>query len=392
MANPRQGRPEINRQHLAGTETVPTGSSLSTFAPAILRSQQGPSPLTAIGNAGRLEGEPLKAIIENYICYYAAGDTHTARAKRYDLQYFLQFLAGSPSNIDSVLVSDWTLQSTKDFVDQRLTLGEAPATTARRLATIKHFGRTLAERIPGYINPAREAKSPVIPQSRPHGLTAQEITYLQEAANQLVTQRKGAFNAVRNRFLLSVLLATGLRADEVRLLLIAQISDDRCWLKNVKTKGRKFRNVYLDSNIRELLGEYLSLREAVLLSRFPLYGNLPVTERARVPLLVSFYHARFGEWPTLGLSPKSIWRIIAELGIRAQSLAEVNTAPGSRRVGNLHPHKLRHTFAHGLLDSSKDVRLVAQALGHSDVRVTMRYTERTEEELARAIERKIAAE
>lgn len=54
----------------------------------------------------------------------------------------------------------------------------------------------------------------------------------------------------------------------------------------------------------------------------------------------------------------------------------------------LHPHLLRHSFALDLLDSSSDVRLVAQALGHSDVRVTMRYTERRDAEVAEALERK----
>jgi integrase/recombinase XerC len=52
----------------------------------------------------------------------------------------------------------------------------------------------------------------------------------------------------------------------------------------------------------------------------------------------------------------------------------------------LHPHLLRHTYATELLEGSKDIRLVAQALGHSDVRVTMRYTERGNEEVASALE------
>jgi site-specific recombinase XerD len=47
---------------------------------------------------------------------------------------------------------------------------------------------------------------------------------------------------------------------------------------------------------------------------------------------------------------------------------------------------MRHTFAHRLLETTNDIRLVAQALGHSDVRVTMKYTERTDEDVARAME------
>jgi site-specific recombinase XerD len=71
------------------------------------------------------------------------------------------------------------------------------------------------------------------------------------------------------------------------------------------------------------------------------------------------------------MGAKSIWRAINELSAETQ----------------LHPHLLRHSYALDLLDSSNDVRLVAQALGHSDVRITMRYTERKEEEVAAALER-----
>ncbi len=331
-----------------------------------------------------LSGESLRAIIENYLRYYASGAGHTARAKRYDLQYFLEHLAGGNQALDSIRVSDWTLQSTQSFVDYRLSLGESPATVSRRLATIKHFGRTLAERVHGYINPAREVKGPVQQVTRPQGLTAAEIEALRTAARPEARGRRGDFLTLRDQFLVELLLATGLRADEVRLLLFGQLSGDRTWLKNVKTKGRKFRNVYLDSNVRELLATYLTAREHEVYSRYPLLRDAAEQQRDRFPVLMAFYRADPADPQSFMLSPKSVWRIIAQVGKKARALL-----PTAR---NLHPHLLRHTFAHGLLDSSKDVRLVAQALGHSDVRTTMRYTERTEEEIARAIEKKLRAE
>lgn len=346
-----------------------------------------------------LGGERLKPIIENYLKYYAAGAGHTARAKRYDLQHFLEFLALHKSQgqavttnaselesvlVDVVLVSDWTLQSTKDFIEHRLTLGEAPATVGRRLATIKHFGRTLAERVHGYINPAREAKPPVVQVLNPKSLTAEEIALLRQAAVLMRNEEENSFLAERNVFLLELLLATGLRADEVRILSMSQISDDLSWLRNVKTKGKKFRVVYLDTDIRLVLKNYLIKREAAILENFPAYTTIAPADRLRLPVFVGFYRASFLRPSSFGLSSKTIWRIIANFGNRAQQLAE-------KKITNLHPHKLRHTFAHGLLDSSNDVRLVAQALGHSDVRTTMRYTERTEEEIAKAIEKKLKA-
>jgi site-specific recombinase XerD len=343
-----------------------------------------PSALEGFGSRltnNALHCESLRSVMENYLSYYAVGESHTARAKRYDLQYFLEFLSAN----GEARVSDWTFQRTKDFVDYRLSLGEAPTTVSRRLATIKHFGRTLAERVPGYINPAREAKSPLLQLPRPHGVSAEEIEFLREAARLDVERTKGGFTAERNRFMLELLLATGLRADEVRLLVISQISEDLSWLKNVKTKGKRFRRVYLHSEIREELRRFLALRYCELQKKKPAVFSLPPSEQNKLPVLISLYRAEVGRMESFALSPKSVWHAIAMIGRRAQGLT-------NSPLGHLHPHRLRHAFAHGLLDSTKDVRLVAQALGHSDVRTTMRYTERTEQELAHAIEAKVAHE
>lgn len=319
----------------------------------------------------------LKDVIENYLRYYALGQSHTARAKRYDLGHFLKFLSGNQSNLNSVAVADWTMQSTKDFIDDRLANGESPATVSRRLATIKHFGRTIAERLPGYVNPAREVKSPSFQMSVPNGLTSDEIQALKEAANTSIERKGEKFNAKRNRFLLLFLLSTGLRADEVRLLTFGQITPDRRWCRNVKTKGRRFRNVYLDELIRAELESYLSLRAVILKEKFS--HNIGLESNSKVPVIISTYRGDPLRPESLSMSPKGIWNAISEFG---------NIASSFDSTIRLHPHRLRHTFAHGLLESSLDIRLVAQALGHSDVRTTMRYTERSDEQLAEAIEKR----
>ena len=335
----------------------------------------------ARGDVELIEAKRLVEIMEQYIGYYASGDSHTAKAKRYDLEHFLGFLGGSCGGPANVLVSDWTLQSTKDFIDDRLKSGEAPATVSRRLATLKHFGRTIAERLPGYINPAREAKSPQAQVLRPKGLSEEQIAALREVAAASESGKSDSgdrFSTLRNRCLLELLLSTGLRADEVRVLTAGQVAPDLCWLKNVQTKGKKFRNVYLPSEIRDFFSTYLEARAEALAAHSPDYKGLTPQAAGRIPLLVSFRGATLDRVESFGLNPKTIWRIISDFGIAA-----------SKQAGeHLHPHLLRHTFAHGLLDSSRDVRLVAQALGHSDIRTTMRYTERSDEEISKAVEEK----
>jgi len=65
------------------------------------------------------------------------------------------------------------------------TLGvtDPPLTVSRRLATIKHFGRILAEEISGFQNPARRVKSPKIEVAQPKALAAKDLTACLDTAH-----------------------------------------------------------------------------------------------------------------------------------------------------------------------------------------------------------------
>lgn len=312
---------------------------------------------------------PFHEIVEKYLRYYAAGEHHTARAKRLDLKTFCGFLMRyrGVSGVEKLTVDDWDFSSVQRFVDDRLGVGEAPATVARRLATVKHMGRTLAEKVAGFVNPAKEVKAPKIEAAKPKGLDARELAVIRQRAS-LRAKEKPTFIRARNQLLFEIMLATGLRADEVRLLKRGQVDDDFEWFRNVKTKGKRFRNVYLSKDLREPLRRFLELREREIKRVIP---QLSQKQSAELPLFPSLYGARAGAPEKFVMGAKTLWRAVRELSADSK----------------LHPHLLRHSFALGLLESARDIRLVAQALGHSDVRVTMRYTERNEREVAEALER-----
>ncbi|MBX7139320.1 MAG: tyrosine-type recombinase/integrase [Oligoflexia bacterium] len=319
--------------------------------------------------SGSLGKTPLLKVIESYSRYYAAGQSHTARAKRLDLKRFIDFLARyrAVKRVQTLKINDWDFSAVQKFVDELLSEGEAPATVARRLATIKHMGRALAEKVPGFTNPAREVKAPKLQALCPKSLDPSEIEEIRAAASNRAKKR-GSFNALRNQTLLELLLDTGIRAEEARLLKTSQLDDQLEWIKSVKTKGRRYRNVYITSSMRPRLKEYLMLRERALNKRFP---RLTLHQKSALPLFPSFYRAEIGKADSFLMGAKTIWRAVNEFSAGTP----------------LHPHLLRHSFAVDLLNSSKDIRLVSQALGHSDVRVTMRYTEREEHEIAVALER-----
>lgn len=325
--------------------------------------------LLAEHDGGTVRDLPFLKVTEYYISYYAAGEGHTARAKRLDLEHFVRFLTRhrAYSRPDKLRVSDWDTSSVQEFVETRLAEGEAPATVARRLATLKHMGRTLAERTAGFVNPAREVKPPRFRVTRPKALSDTELHSVRANA-AMRKERKASFNRFRNEILFELLLDTGLRAEEVRLLRRGQLDDSLNWIKNVRTKGRRYRNVYITSPMQPRLHEYLEARHKKLQK---LFTRLSKADDRALPLFISLYRANPEQPESFLMGAKSIWRAINELSADTR----------------LHPHLLRHSYALDLLDSSNDVRLVAQALGHSDVRVTMRYTERKEEEVAAALEK-----
>jgi integrase/recombinase XerC len=253
------------------------------------------------------------------------------------------------------------------FVEDRLKRGEKPATVARRLATLKHLGRTLAEQIPGYPNPARSVKPPKVAATKPKALSRKEIDAIHKRA-LLRLEEKASFIRQRNHVLFSFLLDTGLRADEVRLLKRSQLDEKLEWIHDVRTKGKRYRSVYITSVMRPILALYLEKRTKEL-KRF--FANLSRKTDRALPLFISSYKADIEKPETFLLGAKTVWRAVHELSVEQ----------------HIHPHLLRHSFALDLLDSSNDIRLVSQALGHSDVKITMRYTERRNEEVAVALER-----
>jgi site-specific recombinase XerD len=310
----------------------------------------------------------LEKVIDEYLGYFAGGSSHTARAKQIDLRDFVEFLRRHRDLKQNLTLktSQWDHSSVQSYLEDLLNRGAAPASVARRLATLKHFGRTLADSVVGFVNPAKEAKAPKTSLQRPKGLSPEEAQATVDSLLASVENTKN-FNKTRNATLLVFLLETGLRAEECRYLRVLQLAEDLRWIKNVRTKGRKFRNIYISSRLKPILEKYMT-RRSLELKRF--YPEIKVNQNARLPLFISTYNAEPQTPDSFLMGAKTLWRSIH----------------GISKELHLHPHLLRHSFALNLLESSKDVRLVSQALGHSDVRVTMRYTQRQDEDVAKAME------
>jgi integrase/recombinase XerD len=147
----------------------------------------------------------------------------------------------------------------------------------------------------------------------------------------------------RNRTILEVMYACGLRASETANLRIDSLHADDEILR-VTGKGNKERIVPIGRTARKLVERYISEIRPQL--------NPAKQEK---PILFLSKNGR-------PLDRERIWGIVKE----AARLAGINK--------NIHPHTLRHSFASHLLENGADLRIIQEMLGHADISTTQIYT------------------
>ena len=261
---------------------------------------------------------------------------HTLRNYLSDLAQFRSFLKTLfPAGIDLKSVDTLTLRAYLGFLHQR---GLGKSTVMRKLATIRSFFRFLHRERRIAFNPARALHTPRQARKVPRVLTEEAAAALVEAPPQPDTK---TLAGLRDRALLELLYATGLRASEVvgldveRLLLGER-------LVRVVGKGRKERIVPFGEPAARALEGYLAARAEA--------GKL----RAGGPV---FCNLRGGR-----LSSRSLQRIVERY------------LPALPEGGDASPHTLRHSFATHLLARGADLRTIQELLGHASLSTTQKYT------------------
>ena len=165
----------------------------------------------------------------------------------------------------------------------------------------------------------------------------------QRVETLLATPEDDAPLGVRNRTMLEVLYATGLRVSELVKLEVAQINREAGFVR-VRGKGNKERLVPLGRQALARLQDYFDTVRPVLLG-----------ERSSPYAFVS----RSGK----PLTRQMFWHVV-------KRYAKQNPDAG----GALYPHSFRHAFATHLLDGGADLRAVQSMLGHVDIATTQVYT------------------
>lgn len=221
--------------------------------------------------------------------------------------------------------------------------GARVRTTARRLSAIRHFYRHLVRVRTLPEDPTALIESPRLGRPLPDALTETEVEAL------LGTPDVATALGVRDRTMLELLYATGLRVSELVGLHRLRVNL-RQGVVRVMGKGSKERLVPFGEEASEWIDRYLATaREELLGGRES--EALFVTERGG------------------GMTRQAFWyrikRYASEAGIRKR----------------LSPHTLRHSFATHLLNHGADLRVVQLLLGHRDISTTQIYTHVARERL-----------
>lgn len=222
-----------------------------------------------------------------------------------------------------------------EYIAWRVQGGAKPRSTARQLSSFRRLYRYLLREGVISEDPTSEIVMPKIGRALPQSLTEEEVEALLAAPD--VTEPLGH----RDRAMLEVLYATGVRVSELINLRISQLNLNQGVLRIIG-KGDRERLIPLGDEAQDWLREFIAgPRSEILLERQTDY----------------LFPTRRGD----RMTRQAFWHIIKRYAKKAAIHKKLS------------PHTVRHAFATHLLNNGADLRVVQLLLGHSDVSTTQIY-------------------
>lgn len=278
----------------------------------------------------------MQAQIEEFLRFVAVEkgySGHTVAAYRNDLTQFLTYVTGegffSWQEVDHEYIQRYVLH-----LKQR---EYAPSTVSRKVAAVKSFFHFLVADGVLRDDPTASVDSPSVDRHLPHPLSREEVARLLAGSARANTAKEA-----RDRALLELMYATGMRASEVIQLEVGAVDLEAGTVRCVG-KGDKERILPLYERARDALQAYIEGGRVRLL-RGRDETILFVNQRGRP------------------LTRQGLWLIVKECAAAAGIEQEVT------------PHTLRHSFATHMLDGGAKLRELQQLLGHTNISSTQIYT------------------
>jgi integrase/recombinase XerD len=282
--------------------------------------------------------------VDSYLGHLAverAFSRHTLEAYGRDLRRFVEFLSQRG-------VGDLTGARENDLLEFLLRLAEeglVARSRARTLAAIRGLYRFLVREGATAQNPAAQIALPKPGRRLPECLSLEEVDRLLEAPD--AATREG----LRDKAMIELLYATGLRVSELVGLEVGQVKLQAGYLM-ATGKGRKQRVVPIGEEALRFVQRYLE-------------ESRPKFAKARASAHL-FLTSRGGP-----MTRQGFWKLLRVHALRAGI------------VRRLSPHKLRHSFATHLVERGADLRAVQTMLGHADISTTQIYTHVSQAHLRR---------
>ncbi|OOV87280.1 tyrosine recombinase XerC [Oceanospirillum linum] len=278
------------------------------------------------------------------------GSAHTLNNYRRDLEQFLRHL------LDTGFQPEWGSLSRKQirhYLACRHQQGLSPRSIQRHLSSIRSFLNFLQQERLLSINPADGLRAPKAGQLLPKPV---DIDQLQGLLDQPRGAKEGGASviAVRDQAILELLYGCGLRLAELVSLDLNAVDFAQQQLR-VMGKGRKERFSPLGRKAAVALKAWLSVRSQWL------------KDDQEVAVFISQRGCR--------ITPAAVQQRVAKAGQEAGI------------TDRLHPHRLRHSYASHLLESSGDLRGVQELLGHADISSTQIYTRLDYQHLAQVYDK-----
>lgn len=273
----------------------------------------------------------------NYLRVERGLSANTLIAYRTDLAKLSTFARACGKDLVSLGADDLAM-----FLRTLSKQGLDPKSVARALVAVRGFFKFLLQDGHLKLDPSSNLETPKSWEALPRFLASDEVERL------LATPDTSTNLGLRDKAMLEVLYATGLRVTELVSLTIGNLNLDLGFL-TVFGKGSKERAVPLGMSAVEWTRRYISIRPKLL---------------TRDKTAASLFISPGGQ----ALSRQAFWKLIVAYGEKAG-------------IGHINPHLLRHSFATHLLENGADLRSVQMMLGHSDISTTQIYTHITNERL-----------
>lgn len=273
-------------------------------------------------------GRPLERFYE-YLRSEKGLSLHTQRNYKQQLTTMAQHLNHMGLNQWQQVDAGWVRQlASKGMRD-----GMKASSLATRLSSLRSFFDFLILRGELNANPAKGVSAPRKKRPLPKNLDVDEMA-------QLLEVNEDDPLSIRDRAMMELMYGAGLRLAELVVINVRDVSLSAGEIR-VIGKGNKERKAPFAGQAKEWVGKWLKVRSSLL------KGDEPA-------LFISQLGAR--------ISHRNVQKRMAEWGHK-QSVAS-----------HISPHKLRHSFATHMLESSNNLRAVQELLGHENISTTQIYT------------------